>query len=285
MNRTYRKTIIAGNWKMNKTIAETTAFARELKKILPKGRWCSIVVCPGALSIPAAVKAFRDTRVAVGAQNMHAADAGAYTGEISPAQVAAAGCEYVILGHSERRALGETDAQVNEKIRAALAAGLRPIVCIGETDAQLAAGLTAEVITLQVKAALVGLNGPKIKKCIFAYEPVWAIGTGQTASPEQAEEVCRGIRTVIRRIADAKVARAVSILYGGSMNADNAFELLACPDVDGGLIGGASLVPEQFVRIIQAANQPTRRREADKPEEEEPLSAAYEEDGSDEAIS
>ncbi len=285
MNRTYRKTIIAGNWKMNKTIAETAAFARELKKILPKGRWCSIVLCPPAICIPAAEKAFRETRVAVGAQNMNENESGAYTGELSPAMLAGAGCEYVILGHSERRAAGETDEQVRAKVRAALAHGLRPIICVGESLAQREAGLTAELISYQVRSALTGLTGSKIKKCIVAYEPLWAIGTGKTASPEQAEEVCQGIRTIIRRIADAKVARAVSILYGGSMNEENAFDLLACPDIDGGLIGGASLVPEKFVKIIHAANQP-KRREPEKAEEE-PLSGpeAYEEVQPDETIS
>jgi triosephosphate isomerase len=269
MNRTYRKTIIAGNWKMNKTITETSQFARELKKILPKGRWCTIVICPPALCIPAAEKAFRETRVAIGAQNMNANDSGAYTGEISPAMLTGAGCEYVILGHSERRALGETDAQVNEKVRAAIAHGLRPIICVGESIEQREAGLTAEVISLQVRAALVGLTGTKIKKCVIAYEPLWAIGTGLTATPQQAEEVCRGIRSVIRHHTDAKVARAVSILYGGSMNEENAYELLACPDIDGGLIGGASLVPEKFVKVIQAANQP-KRTEPEKLDDELP---------------
>ncbi len=283
MNRTYRKTIIAGNWKMNKTIAETTAYARELKKILPKGRWCSIVLCPPALCIPAAEKAFRETRVAIGAQNMNENDAGAYTGEVSPVMLSGAGCEYVILGHSERRALGETDEQVRAKVRAALAHSLRPIICVGESLAQREAGLTAEAVTYQVRSALSGLTGPKIKKCIIAYEPLWAIGTGHTATPEQAEDVCRGIRAAIRRMADAKVARAVSILYGGSMNEENAFDLLACPDIDGGLIGGASLVPEKFVRIIQAANQP-KRQEPEKPDDALEQDA-YEEEASNETVS
>lgn len=269
MNRTYRKTIIAGNWKMNKTIAETTLFARELKKILPKGRWCSIVLCPPAICIPALSKSLRETRVAVGAQNMSEHESGAYTGELSAAMLTGAGCEYVILGHSERRAMGETDEQVNAKVRTALAAGLRPIICVGESLAQREAGLTAEIITLQVRSALVGLTGPKVKKCIIAYEPIWAIGTGLTATPEQAAEVCGNIRAIIRRSFDAKVARAVSILYGGSMNEENAFALLACPDIDGGLIGGASLVPEKFVKIIQAANQPARTKEPDTADEED----------------
>ena len=168
-----------------------------------------------------------------------------------------AGCKYVILGHSERRAMGETDADVNAKVLAALENGLSPILCVGESLEQRETGITTEWITMQIKAGLCGVGEDKIRKIIIAYEPIWAIGTGKTATPEQAEEVCENIRAVVRKLYGAKVSRAISILYGGSMNEKNAFDLLAQPDIDGGLIGGASLVPEKFVKIIEAANQPT----------------------------
>ena len=230
MNRKYRKTVIAGNWKMNKTPSETKEFMTEFKSIMPKGRWCDVALCVPAVCIPAAVRAMRETRVGIGAENCNANASGAYTGEIAANMLVDAGCKYVILGHSERRAMGETNEDVNAKVLAALENGLIPIMCVGED---------------------------KIRKMVIAYEPIWAIGTGKTATPEQAEEVCESIRTVIRKLYGAKIARAISILYGGSMNEKNAYDLLAQPDIDGGLIGGASLVPEKFVKIIEAANQPT----------------------------
>ena len=249
MNRKYRKTVIAGNWKMNKTPSETKEFMTQLKAIMPKGRWCDVALCVPAVDIPAAVRAVRETRIGIGAENCNANASGAYTGEIATNMLVDAGCKYVIIGHSERRAMGETDADVNAKVLAALDAGLTPIMCCGETLEQRESGITTEWITMQIKLGLAGVPEDKIRKVIIAYEPIWAIGTGRTASPEQAEEVCESIR-------GAKVARAISILYGGSMNDKNAFELLAQPDIDGGLIGGASLVPEKFVKIIEAANQP-----------------------------
>ena len=257
MNRKYRKTVIAANWKMNKTPSETKAFMTEFKAMMPKGRWCDICICVPAVCIPAAVRAMRETRVGIGAENCNAAASGAYTGEISTGMLLDAGCKYVICGHSERRAMGETDADVNAKTLAILEAGMQPIMCVGESLEQREMGITEEWITMQIKAGLQGVGEDKIKKVIIAYEPIWAIGTGKTATPEQAEEVCQSIRAVIRKLYGAKVARAVSILYGGSMNEKNAYELLAQPDIDGGLIGGASLVPEKFVKIIEAANQPT----------------------------
>ena len=256
MNRKYRKTLIAGNWKMNKTPTQTKAFMTELKGLLPKGRWCDIALCVPAVCIPAAVRAMRETRVAIGAENCNAHTSGAYTGEIAADMLVDAGCKYVILGHSERRAMGETDADVNAKLHTALDAGLIPIVCCGETLAQRESGVTEEWITMQIKLALAGVPEEKIRRIVIAYEPIWAIGTGETATPEQAEEVCQHIRTIIRKRFGSKNARAMTILYGGSMNEKNAFELLAQPDIDGGLIGGASLVPEKFVRIIEDANQP-----------------------------
>ena len=257
MNRKYRKTVIAGNWKMNKTPSETKEFMTQLKAILPKGRWCDVALCVPAVCIPAAVRAMRETRVGIGAENCNANASGAYTGEIATNMLVDAGCKYVIIGHSERRAMGETNEDVNAKVLAALEAGLIPIMCCGETLEQRETGITSEWIAMQIKAGLKGVPEEKIRKIVIAYEPIWAIGTGRTATPEQAQEVCEEIRTVVRKLYSSKVARAVSILYGGSMNDKNAFELLAQPDIDGGLIGGASLVPEKFVKIIEAANQPT----------------------------
>ena len=257
MNRKYRKTVIAGNWKMNKTPSETKEFMSQLKNIMPKGRWCDICLCVPAVCIPAAVRAMRETRVGIGAENVNANPSGAYTGEIAANMLVDAGCKYVIIGHSERRAMGETDADVNAKVLAALDAGLIPIMCCGESLEQREAGITAEWIAMQIKLGLQGVSEDKIRKVVIAYEPIWAIGTGKTATPEQAEEVCESIRAVVRKLYSSKNARAISILYGGSMNEKNAYELLAQPDIDGGLIGGASLVPEKFVQIIEAANQPT----------------------------
>ena len=248
--------MIAGNWKMNKTPSQTKEFMTQLKAIMPKGRWCDIALCVPAVCIPAAVRAMRETRVGIGAENCHAAKSGAYTGELSTEMLVDAGCKYVIIGHSERREMGETDAMVNAKVLAALEAGLTPIMCCGETLAQRQAGITDEHIAMQIKLGLAGVPEDKIRKVIIAYEPIWAIGTGMTATPEQAQEVCENIRAVVRKLYSSKNARAISILYGGSMNEKNAFELLAQPDIDGGLIGGASLVPEKFVQIIEAANQP-----------------------------
>ena len=257
MNRKYRKTVITGNWKMNKTPSETKEFMTAFKGILPKGRWCDIALCVPAVCIPAAVRAMRETRVGIGAENCNANASGAYTGEIATNMLVDAGCKYVIIGHSERRAMGETDADVNAKVLAALDAGLIPIMCCGESLEQREADITAEWIAMQIKLGLQGVSEDKIRKVVIAYEPIWAIGTGRTATPEQAQEVCENIRGVVRKLYSSKNARAISILYGGSMNEKNAYELLAQPDIDGGLIGGASLVPEKFVQIIEAANQPT----------------------------
>ena len=243
MNRKYRKTVIAGNWKMNKTPTETKAFMTEFKTIMPRGRWCDVALCVPAVCIPAAVRTMRETRIGIGAENCNANASGAYTGEIAA---------NMLLD-----AMGETNADVNAKVLAALDNGLIPIMCVGESLEQREAGITEEWITMQIKTGLASIGEDKIRKMIIAYEPIWAIGTGKTATPEQAEEVCEHIRAVIRKLYGAKVARAISILYGGSMNEKNAYDLLAQPDIDGGLIGGASLVPEKFVKIIEAANQPT----------------------------
>ena len=256
MNRRYRKTIIAGNWKMNKTASETRAFADEFKALLPKSKWCDIVVCVPSVDIPAAVRAFKDSRVAVGAQNVYFEKSGAYTGEVSADMLAELGVKYVIVGHSERRALfGETDAIVNRKVHAALAAGLSPIICVGESLEQREMGVTMELIALHLKSALSGVSAEQVRRCVIAYEPIWAIGTGKTATGEQAAEVCTFIRATIRSLFGARIARSITVQYGGSMKGENAAELLSHEDIDGGLIGGASLKPDAFMAIVHAANQ------------------------------
>ena len=256
MNRRYRKTVIAGNWKMNMTATETRKFAEELKRIMPRAKWCDTVICVPACNITAAVKAFKELRISVGAENLYFEEKGAYTGEISAAMLRDLGVKYVIVGHSERRQyFGETDTAVNRKVHAALDAGLSPIICVGESESQREMGVTQDWIALQVKTALYGVPAERLRRCIIAYEPIWAIGTGKTATAQQAGEVCTAIRATIRGLYGARVARSVTIQYGGSMNPKNAAELLAQPDVDGGLIGGAALKPEQFVEIIHAANQ------------------------------
>ena len=255
MNRRYRKTIIAGNWKMNMTASDTKKFAEDIKAIMPRAKWCDVVVCVPFVNIPTALKAFKDLRISVGAQNLFYEKSGAYTGEVSADMLKDLGVKYVIIGHSERRAMGETNADVNAKVLAALENGLIPIMCVGESLEQREAGITEEWITMQIKTGLASIGEDKIRKVIIAYEPIWAIGTGKTATPEQAEEVCEHIRAVIRKLYGAKVARAISILYGGSMNEKNAYDLLAQPDIDGGLIGGASLKPVDFATIIAATNQ------------------------------
>ena len=256
MNRRYRKTIIAGNWKMNKTASDTKRFAEELKPILPRAKWCEVVVCVPFVNIPTAMKAFKDMRVAVGAENLYYEPSGAYTGEVSAEMLKDLGVKYVIIGHSERRQYyNETDFTVNKKVHAAIEAGLVPIICVGESLEQRELGVTMELIAYQVKCALANVAPEKVRHVVIAYEPLWAIGTGKTATAEQAGEVCQAIRTVIRKQYGAHVARSVTIQYGGSMNAKNAEELLAQPDVDGGLIGGAALKPADFVKIIEAANQ------------------------------
>lgn len=255
MNTNYRRKIIAGNWKMNKPPRETKEYIVSLKPIIPKVRKCDIAVCVPTICIPAAVQATRDSRIRIGAENCNAASSGVYTGEISADMLADVGCKYVIIGHSERRKMGETDADVNAKVMAALKAGLIPIMCCGENLIQREAKITAEYIGIQIKLGLAGIPEEMVHKIIYAYEPVWTIGTGLTATPEQAEEICKLIRTTIRKTYNASCARHTSILYGGPINENNAFDFFAQPDIDGGLIGDASLIPEKFAKIIEAANQ------------------------------
>jgi triosephosphate isomerase len=256
MNRRYRKTIIAGNWKMNMTPAEARALLDGVKAQCAKAKWCETVVCVPYIDIPLAVRILKDCRISVGAQNMHQEPKGAYTGEISAGMLKDAGVKYVIIGHSERRQyFGETDALVNKKVHRALEAELRPIICVGETLEQRDMGITLEIVGAQVKAALNGVPSEKLRRTVFAYEPVWAIGTGRTATVEQAAEVCNHIRSLVRKKYGARAARGVTIQYGGSMNDANARELLAELDIDGGLIGGAALKAESFAAIVNAANQ------------------------------
>jgi len=258
MNKELRKTIIAGNWKMNMLASGVKAFKDELIPLIPGFKaWCDTVVCTPFVLLPSALCAFKDTDVGVGAQNMSQHESGAYTGEVSAAQLTDIGTGYVIIGHSERRQYyGETDESVNEKVLAAIKTPLISIVCVGETLEEREQGITNTLVTKQVKVALSNVPGDEtLKKIVVAYEPVWAIGTGKTATPEDAQEVCKVIRDVLSELYCEKAAQSISILYGGSMNDKNAKELLAQPDIDGGLIGGASLKPEGFSVIVNAANQ------------------------------
>ena len=254
MNPLKRRTVIAGNWKMNFTPAEATAFINEIKPMVAGKDNCDIIFCAPYVTIAAAQEAAKGSNIKIGAENVHFAPKGAYTGEVSAEMLTACGIEYVIIGHSERRQyFGETDETVNLRTKAALAAGMKVILCLGEVKEQRLSGITDEVVAMQTKLDLQGVSAEELKNVIIAYEPVWAIGTGLTATPEQAEETCGSIRKVLAAMYGEEVAESVTIQYGGSMNEKNAAELLAKPNVDGGLIGGASLVAEKFTAIVDAA--------------------------------
>lgn len=254
MNKATRRTVIAGNWKMNMTPSATTAFIKELAPMAAGKDECDIVLCVPFVDIAPAVEAAKGTNIKIGAQNVHFAKSGAYTGEISADMLNECGAEYVVIGHSERRQyFGETDVTVNQRTKAALEGGLKVILCVGELLAEREQGITEEIVSLQTKIALLDVTAEQLKNVIIAYEPVWAIGTGKTATPEQADEVCGIIRGVIARLYGDAAAEAMTIQYGGSMNAKNAAELLAKKNVDGGLIGGASLKTADFTVIIDAA--------------------------------
>ena len=254
MNPLKRRTVIAGNWKMNFTPAEATAFINEIKPMVAGKDNCDIIFCAPYVTIAAAQEAAKGSNIKIGAENVHFAEKGAYTGEVSAKMLTACGVEYVIIGHSERRQyFGETDETVNLRTKAALAAGMKVILCLGEVKEQRLSGITDEVVAMQTKLDLQGVSAEELKNVIIAYEPVWAIGTGLTATPEQAEETCGSIRKVLASMYGEEVAETVTIQYGGSMNEKNAAELLAKPNVDGGLIGGASLVAEKFTAIVDAA--------------------------------
>lgn len=245
-----RKIIIAGNWKMNKTPKESQALINELtgKVINPA---CEVVICVPFTSLGVAIDSTENSPIRVGAQNMYFCESGAYTGEISPDMLTELGVEYVIIGHSERREyFNETDETVNKKILKAIEKNLFPIVCVGETLDERENNKTLDIVKNQVVKALSSVSSEDMEKIVFAYEPIWAIGTGRTATCEQANEVCKYIRTCICELYNEAVADNIRILYGGSMNAKNAEELLKEPDIDGGLIGGASLKSEDFSAII-----------------------------------
>ncbi len=249
-----RRIVIAGNWKMNFTPSEATAFINEIKPMVEGKDNCDIIFCAPYVTIAAAQKACEGSNIKIGAENVHFADKGAYTGEVSAKMLKECGVEYVIIGHSERRQyFGETDETVNLRTRAALAAGMKVILCLGEVKEQRLAGITKEVVSMQTKLDLADVSAEDMKNVIIAYEPVWAIGTGLTATPEQADETCGQIRQALAEIYGDEVAENTVIQYGGSMNEKNAAELLAKPNVDGGLIGGASLVAAKFTAIVDAA--------------------------------
>ena len=247
------KYIIAGNWKMNKLPSETYDYVKEVAEKV-KDASCEVVCCTPYVNLSEAVRAAKGTNVKIGAENLHFKDSGAFTGEISADMLLDLGVEYVIIGHSERREyFAETDETVNLKTIKALEKGLIPIVCVGESLEQRKAGVTMELITMQVKKAFANISAEDAKKVVIAYEPIWAIGTGETATSEQAEEVCAGIRNVLADLYCENCAKEITIQYGGSMNAGNAAELLAMANIDGGLIGGASLKSEDFSIIVAAA--------------------------------
>ena len=244
-----RKKIIAGNWKMNMTPSEAVALVETLKPLV-KTEEADVVFCVPAIDIIPVVKACEGTNIEVGAENMYFEEKGAYTGEISPNMLTDAGVKYVIIGHSERREyFAETDETVNKKVLKAFEHGLTPIICCGETLTQREQGITLDWIRKQVKIAFQNVTADQAKTAVIAYEPIWAIGTGETATSDQAEEVCKAIRDCIAEVYDDATAAEIRIQYGGSVNAGNAAELFAKPDIDGGLVGGASLKPD-FGKIV-----------------------------------
>lgn len=248
-----RKKIVAGNWKMNKTAHEAKALTADIRTQLGDFTAVDCVLCPPFTSLWVVADGIRGSQVALGAQNVHWEKSGAYTGEIAADMLIEKGCAYVIVGHSERRQyFGETDETVNRRARAALATGLKPIVCVGETLAERDAGDTFKVIERQIARGLDGITGAEWDSVVIAYEPVWAIGTGRTATAAQAQEVHAAIRKQLGSIAGADVAAKVRIQYGGSMKPENAKELMSQPDIDGGLIGGAALKADSFVAIVRA---------------------------------
>jgi triosephosphate isomerase len=244
-----RKKIIAGNWKMNKTPSEAVALVKELIPLV-KNEEADVVFCVPAIDIIPAMEAAKGTNIQIGAENMYYEESGAYTGEISPAMLTDAGVKYVVLGHSERREyFAETDETVNKKVLKAFEHGITPIICCGETLTQRKQGIYLDWIRMQIKIAFQNVTADQAKTAVIAYEPIWAIGTGETATSDQAEEVCAAIRSCIREVYDEATAESIRIQYGGSVNAGNAAELFAKPDIDGGLVGGASLKAD-FGKIV-----------------------------------
>ena len=255
MNKSTRKAIIAGNWKMNKTRPEAKELLEAIKPLVANAEGnVEVIACVPFTNLETAINITADSNVKIGAENVHFEKSGAFTGEISADMLTELGVEYVVIGHSERRQyFGETDETVNKRTLAALNAGLKPIVCVGELKWERECNITEEVIARQIKLDLWSVTAEQVKNVVIAYEPVWAIGTGLTATPDQAEEVCGFIRAQLVKLYDQATADAVTIQYGGSMNAANCAELLAKPNIDGGLIGGASLKAADFNTIVQAA--------------------------------
>jgi triosephosphate isomerase len=248
--------LLAGNWKMYKTVTEAVEFVRGLKEALAGIQGVEVAVCPPFTALYAVARELQGTGMALGAQNMYQAEEGAYTGEVSPIMLKEIGCRYVILGHSERRQyFGESDEVINAKVKLALKHGLTPIVCVGEHLKDREAGNTEKVVGEQVRRSLAGLSAAELAGLVVAYEPVWAIGTGRTASPEDAQQVNAFIRSLLAEMGGREAARQVRIQYGGSVKPDNAAELLGQPDIDGALVGGASLKVESFAAIVRAALQ------------------------------
>jgi triosephosphate isomerase (TIM) len=251
-----RQFLIAGNWKMNLTKDSSVNLVRDLLAQTRSNPNVEIAVCPPSVYLSIVAGTLQGSHIKLGAQNFSAPDEGAYTGEISGKMLKDVGCTHVILGHSERRALlGETDAMVNQKLHAALKHGLTPIVCVGETLAERESGRTQDVVRTQCRGSLAGLTPEQMANTVLAYEPVWAIGTGKTATPAQAEEVHADIRGLLTELFGAGCASKVVIQYGGSVKADNAMELLSQPNIDGALVGGASLKADAFVPICDAASK------------------------------
>jgi triosephosphate isomerase (TIM) len=249
-----RRPFIAGNWKMNLNRASAVALAEGLAKNAAKIEGADMAVCPPSCYLEAVGRAIAGSKVALGAQNMYHEREGAFTGELSAAMLCDLGCKYVILGHSERRhILGETDAAINKKVHAALAAGLIPIACVGELLAEREAGQTLSVIRRQFDGSLAGVSPEQMKTVVIAYEPVWAIGTGKVATPQQAEEVHLALRKIVAERYNGAIADVVRMQYGGSVKPDNAAELLKQPNIDGALVGGASLKADQFLGIVAGA--------------------------------
>lgn len=249
-----RKPIIAGNWKMYKSFDEAVSFVDSVLDKIPSNEKVDAVICAPAIYLPTLVQVASESDLAIGAQNMHYENEGAFTGEISPAQLASIKADYVILGHSERREyFNETDEAINKKVKAALAHNIVPIICCGETLEEREAGTTEKIVAAQITAALEGFTAQEVEHMVIAYEPIWAIGTGKTATADDANQVCGAIRSVVENLYNAETAQAIRIQYGGSVKPENIVELLSKEHIDGALVGGASLQAESYLKLLEAA--------------------------------
>ena len=249
-----RKPIIAGNWKMYKSFDEAVSFVDSVLDKIPSNEKVDAVICAPAIYLPTLVQVASESDLAIGAQNMHYENEGAFTGEISPSQLASIKADYVILGHSERREyFNETDEAINKKVKAALAHNIVPIICCGETLEEREAGTTEKIVAAQITAALEGFTAQEVEHMVIAYEPIWAIGTGKTATADDANQVCGAIRSVVENLYNAETAQAIRIQYGGSVKPENIVELLSKEHIDGALVGGASLQAESYLKLLEAA--------------------------------